>query len=46
MKEQISTDLGEQIIQKLKLLNKKLDQILKEDENGHEEFSDPHIPRD
>ena len=45
METKISVDLGEQIIQKLKLLNEKLDKISKEDENGKEEFSNPSISR-
>ena len=36
---EFSKDIGEQIIQKLEVLNKKLDEIL-EDEYDEEEFSD------
>ena len=37
---ELTKDIGEQIIQKLKLLNEKLDKFLEKKDNGKEEFSD------
>jgi len=42
MKNTISSDIGEQIIQKLKELNKKLDKLL-EEKDEQEEFSNTPI---
>lgn len=42
---EIQKDIGEEIIQKLKLLNKKLDKILEGGENGKEKLSDSCVSR-
>ena len=43
MNQEISIDIGEQIIKKLKLLNEKLDKLLEGRGDGEEESSDSFV---